>query len=201
MFPIKDNHRLGYLHGSKTFYNAAHIGIDILVPEMTPLYAPESGRVTRVWGIQGGQWLYLDTGRARHRFAHLKQYNIVTGQQVKRGDIIALTGGAKGAWYSGNSTAPHVHWDISYEGRYVDPLTYNLKEDLETVRKGINQNFRNQFKREPIKDDNSYWLSRIGQPEPFGINSSMDLIDKMKYWNAQGEAAWKEERKKVLNKK
>ena len=72
--------------------------------------------------------------------------------------------------------------------------------NLELVRGSINQHYRNQFKREPIKEDNDYFLSRIGQPEPVGINTIADLITKMRFWSRQKDSAWKTEREKVLNK-
>ena len=122
MSPIKQPYKIGYRHGQKTFYNSSHIGVDIIVPEMTPVYAPDDGKCNTFFGTQGGQWLSLQGKDRKHRFAHIKQYNVTKGQQVKRGDIIAYSGGKKGAVYSGNSTNPHVHWDVEVDGRYIDPL-------------------------------------------------------------------------------
>jgi len=198
MFPIKPPYKIGYRHGQKTFYNAAHLGIDILVPEMTPVYAPEDGVISTFFGTQGGQWMTLSTDRAVHRFAHLKQYVAKKGQVVKKGQLIAYTGGKKGAWYSGNSNAPHVHWDIEVEGKFVDPEDYKTEETLDDVRRSINDNFASVWKRAAVKEDNDYFLSRIGKPGVAGIHSSVQLIDKMKYWHAQGEVKWLIERKKVL---
>lgn len=200
MFPIKKPYRIGYRHGQKTFYNAAHIGIDILVPEMTPGYAEEDGVINTFFGKEGGQWMSLTNDRAVHRHAHIKQYVAKKGQEVKKGDLIFYTGGKKGQWYSGNSTDPHVHWDIEVEGEFVDPEKYNTEETLDEVRKSINTRFLKAFKREAVKEDNDYFLSRIGQLPPRGINSGAELENKMKYWAAQGTAKWLIERKKVVGK-
>lgn len=197
-FPIKDPYTIGYRHGTPTFYNSSHIGVDLICPEMTPVHAPVDGVCTRFFGYQGGNWVSLTDDRGKHRFAHLKQYVALTGQTVKMGSIIAYTGGAAGAPYSGNSKTPHLHWDLLLEGSYVDPLKWSAPETLDQIRKGINQNFRNQFKRDPVKEDNDYFLSRIGQPEPFGINSTYDLIEKMRYWSRQPLEVWLKERKKVI---
>jgi len=72
---------------------------------------------------------------------------------------------------------------------------------LDQVRASINDNFLEIYKRPAVKEDNDYYLSRIGQPAPFGIHTEADLRDKMKFWYAQGEAAWLKERTKVLNPK
>lgn len=141
MFPIKKPYTIGYRYGQKTFYNAVHIGIDIIVPEMTPVYAPEDGVVNTFFGAQGGQWLSLTTKTGKHRFAHLKQYAVVKGQRVKRGDVIAYTGGKKGAPYSGNSTNPHCHWDYAIGSKFVDPEAYSWdNEDMTCEQQLANAN-------------------------------------------------------------
>ena len=122
MFPLKTSYTIGYKHGDKTFYNASHVGVDLILQEMTPIYAPEDGVVNTFFGAQGGNWLSLQAKTRKHRFAHLKQYVAAKGQQVKEGNLIAYTGGKKGESYSGNSTTPHVHWDIELGGVYIDPL-------------------------------------------------------------------------------
>jgi hypothetical protein len=124
MFPIKKPYTISYRHGQKTFYNAAHIGIDIMVPEETPVHAPGNGIVKNIFfGAQGGNWLSVEINGRTHRFAHLKAYKVQKGQSFKDGAILALTGGKKGAPYSGNSTNPHLHWDINDKGKYIDPLS------------------------------------------------------------------------------
>jgi len=44
MSPIKQPYKIGYRHGQKTFYNSSHLGVDIIVSEMTPVYAPDDGK-------------------------------------------------------------------------------------------------------------------------------------------------------------
>jgi len=70
------------------------------------------------------------------------------------------------------------------------------KKTNETLASKINMHFRNTFKREPEKEDNDYFLSRIGSD----IKTEEQLIEKMKYWSAQSLAKWRKERKKVLGK-
>lgn len=161
------------------------------------LYAPKSGRLTGYWGYQGGNWarLTLENGDVIE-MAHLDR--LLKSGTVKEGELIGITGN------TGNVTDfAHLHIQIFRGGKRLDPETYqwgSFPETLDTIRAGINQNFRNQFKREPEKDDNDYFLSRIGQPLPVGINTLADLIEKMRFWSRQTNAQWIEERKKVLNK-
>jgi hypothetical protein len=75
----------------------------------------------------------------------------------------------------------------------------NMSE-LDRVRASINDNFKLIYKRNAVKEDNDYYLSRIGQPKPVGIHTEEELKNKMRYWAAQPHAKWLAERKKVLGR-
>lgn len=177
MFPLKTKYTIGYRHGDKTFYNASHIGVDLIVPEMTPIYAPQDGTVTHLFGVQGGQWVILTSSTGKHRFAHIKQYNASQGQSVRAGDIIAYSGGKKGEKYSGNSTNPHVHWDYN-NGAFVDPMLENWEEDLMSQ---VNSTFRKYWKRQPLPKESKYFQKRIALGTIKDLN---DLNSKMSFWYA-----------------
>ena len=100
------SYRQGYRHGSKTFYSPSHLGVDWILPTGKNLYAPEDGRITRQYWGQGGNVLVLETDAYVHRFMHLSKYTMKTGDTVKKGDLIGITGN------TGMSTAPHLHWDL-----------------------------------------------------------------------------------------
>ncbi len=53
-------------------------------------------------------------------YAHLQEAKVTRGQQVARGDVIALSGN------SGRSTAPHLHYEVRVAGRAVNPVSYVL---------------------------------------------------------------------------
>jgi len=97
-----------------------HHGCDFSVNIGTPVYAPADGSVKRAYYLGGfGNHIKLDHGAGYSTiFAHLSKINVKGGQNVKRGDIIGLTGN------SGRSTAPHLHYEVHYYGEPLNPLDY-----------------------------------------------------------------------------
>ena len=55
-------------------------------------------------------------------YGHLDEYLVKRGQKVKRGELIAYSGN------SGRSTAPHLHYEISKNGKKVNPVHYFFNE-------------------------------------------------------------------------
>ena len=49
------------------------------------------------------------------RYAHLRKIKVDEGDGVRRGDVIGIVG------HSGNASGDHLHYEIRYEGRPVDP--------------------------------------------------------------------------------
>ena len=103
-------------------FSSTHGAIDVAVGYDSPVYAARDGRVTRVdWDDSGywGFWVVLDHGDGLHSYyAHLKGATVAAGQWVERGQEIGRMGS------TGNSTGPHVHFEIRQNGVRVDPLTY-----------------------------------------------------------------------------
>jgi hypothetical protein len=106
MYPLKDweKFRRGYTHGVKTTYSDKHLGVDIICPQGTELYAWTDCEVNGLVGNQGGNtaWVYADG--YIFRFLHLKYRP--ENRKVKKGEVFALTGN------TGLSSGPHVHVDV-----------------------------------------------------------------------------------------
>lgn len=97
-----------------------HTGIDIAVPTGTAILAAEDGVViTSGWDNSYGMYITIDHGSIATLYAHNSKLLVSVGQQVKRGQTIALSGN------TGNSTGPHLHFSVIDEnGKYVNPRPY-----------------------------------------------------------------------------
>lgn len=101
-----------------------HEGIDLLANLGSPVFAPGNGKVTFV-GRRGGYGLTVEIDHGfgyKTVYAHLSKTLVKEGQNVKRGDRIALTGN------SGLSTGPHLHYEVHYNGVPQDPINYFFED-------------------------------------------------------------------------
>ena len=100
--------------------NRFHTGIDYRSGRGTPVVAAASGRVTFA-GFSAGGWGRLVTiahgGGTRTMYAHLSRVGVRVGQYVQSGQRIGRVGS------SGNSTGPHLHFEVRVRGAAVDPMT------------------------------------------------------------------------------
>jgi LysM repeat protein len=98
-----------------------HRAIDIGAPTGSAALAADGGYVSFVgWTDIGyGYLIILDhvNGYSTH-YAHLSQMYVTLGQQVSRGQVIGAVGN------TGNSTGPHLHLEIRYNGVEQNPLVY-----------------------------------------------------------------------------
>ena len=99
---------------------ARHTGIDIATPKGTPVHAVAEGMVTFAGVRNGyGNVIEIDHGNGyMTRYAHNSILVVRPGQRVHVGDVIAKAGS------TGRSTGPHVHFEVWYKGRVVNPLAY-----------------------------------------------------------------------------
>ncbi len=98
-----------------------HTGIDFAAAIGTPIYATADGTIESVEvKFSGyGKLVEIDHGFGYHtRYAHMHEFNVRTGQRIKRGDLIGYVGN------TGLSTAPHLHYEVLINGSHVDPVHY-----------------------------------------------------------------------------
>jgi murein DD-endopeptidase MepM/ murein hydrolase activator NlpD len=104
-----------------------HTGIDIAMPQGAPIVATADGTVSFA-GAQTGYGLvvFIDHKYGfQTRYGHCSQLLVKEGDEVKRGDLIALVG------TTGWSTGPHTHYEVLVNGVHIDPMRYILPEYIE----------------------------------------------------------------------
>lgn len=102
-----------------------HQGVDYTLPEGSRVFATADGVVKDVAqrNSTSGRTVVIDHGNGYETtYAHLSKVNVVRGQRVRRGDIIALSGN------TGLSLAPHLHYEVRHNGMRVDPIHYFFME-------------------------------------------------------------------------
>ena len=100
-----------------------HWGIDLAAPLGTPIYAATDGVVLRAGPASGfGNAVYIqDADGNVHIYGHMRYYSVRAGDVVSAGDQIAKVGN------QGQSTGPHLHYEIhrgGMQGRPMDPQKY-----------------------------------------------------------------------------
>lgn len=109
--------RLDPIHGWAAF----HEGLDIATKKGVPVYCTADGTVERVEiQFRGyGRQVIVNHGFGyRTRYAHLNRIDVLEGDALKRGDMIGTVGN------SGKSTGPHLHYEVEYRGKKVNPINY-----------------------------------------------------------------------------
>ncbi|HXF97814.1 MAG TPA: M23 family metallopeptidase, partial [Gaiellaceae bacterium] len=97
-----------------------HEGIDIAASTGTPIRAAAAGTVIHAGWLGGyGNLVVLDHGNGlATAYAHASAILVSVGQRVAQGETIALVGS------TGNSSGPHLHFEVRVNGAAVDPLAY-----------------------------------------------------------------------------
>jgi murein DD-endopeptidase MepM/ murein hydrolase activator NlpD len=105
-------------------YVKMHTGVDWATSYGTPIFASGNGVVEKV-GPEGGYGKYV---RLKHNngyetaYGHMSAFakGMEIGKRVRQGQVIGFVGS------TGQSTGPHVHYEILVNGRFVDPLRVKL---------------------------------------------------------------------------
>ena len=125
ILPDKSKYRLsssfGYRSDPISGVTRMHTGFDFACKPGNPVYATGDGVVSSVSFdlFNYGNSVVIDHGFGyKTRYAHLKTVYVVEGMKLKRGECLGESGN------SGKSTGPHLHYEVMYKGRYVNPVNY-----------------------------------------------------------------------------
>ena len=102
---------------SSRIRSSNHTGLDIATTKGTPIKVVASGTITCAkYSGSYGNIVKVDHGNGVETwYAHTNKINVTEGQTVEAGDIIAEVGS------TGNSTGPHLHFEIRINGEHINP--------------------------------------------------------------------------------
>ena len=101
--------------------DAQHNGVDLIVGQGSPVLAAAAGTVSVVSNSRRGEGntvVIKHKGGYITRYSHLREINVGQGQNVRKGQKIGTAG------MSGNSYAPHLHYEVRRDTSVLDPLSY-----------------------------------------------------------------------------
>ncbi len=122
IWPVTGDISSGYGFRSSPggFGSTYHEGVDIATNYDTPVAVTADGIVSRA-GWEDGYGYLVEVKHADGivtRYGHNDAILVYEGQQLKQGDTVALAGS------TGNSTGPHVHYEVRINGAAVDPILF-----------------------------------------------------------------------------
>jgi len=120
--------KFGYRIHPVTKKKDFHAGLDLPANYATPIYAPASGVVVyaKEKGAYGNFLLITHSYGFQTAYGHLSKYTVKTGDYVVKGQKIAYVGS------TGRSTGPHLHYEIRYLTKWVDPKPF-MQWDLDNI--------------------------------------------------------------------
>jgi murein DD-endopeptidase MepM/ murein hydrolase activator NlpD len=110
--------RYGYRRNPVSGQYRVHAGVDLAARNGTAILAASPGRVRHA-GWRGGYGLLVEVehaGGLTTRYGHLSRIAVVVGQAIAKGTLIGFVGS------TGNSTGPHLHYEVRVGGQAVNPL-------------------------------------------------------------------------------
>jgi murein DD-endopeptidase MepM/ murein hydrolase activator NlpD len=114
--------RISGVYGSQRIDNgtpkAPHMGLDMAVPEGTPIHAPAAGVVTFAEPdlVLTGGTVLIDHGYGlTSSFLHMSRLDVKVGDHIERGKVIGAAG------MTGRASGPHVHWGFNWFDMRLDP--------------------------------------------------------------------------------
>lgn len=108
--------RFGERESTSDLISTNHLGIDIATESGTDIKASHSGIITMAKKFSTyGNCIMINDGKLTTVYAHCSKIEVTEGQKINQGDVIGKVG------MTGNATGPHLHFEIRYEDRFVNP--------------------------------------------------------------------------------
>jgi murein DD-endopeptidase MepM/ murein hydrolase activator NlpD len=120
-FPVADgtySMSAGYGDSGGLWSSGSHTGQDFAAPTGTPVYASADGVVSLEENAWAGTLVRIDHGGGVETwYAHMATVEVTEGQTVTAGEAIGTVGSR------GNSTGPHLHFELRLDGAGVEPMS------------------------------------------------------------------------------
>lgn len=112
---------------------AFHAGVDISATTGTPVRSTADGIVTHAeWSGAYGRLIIVDHGKGYQTYyAHLSRFEVVAGQEVRRGEIVGRSGA------TGRVTSPHLHYEVRQGGTPVNPYRFLKNALVQTASRDL----------------------------------------------------------------
>jgi murein DD-endopeptidase MepM/ murein hydrolase activator NlpD len=129
--------KFGYRTHPVTKRQDFHAGIDLSARRGTPIYAPASGVIefASQKGAYGNFLLIAHAYGFKTAYGHLSGFAVESGQYISKGEVIGYVGN------SGRSTGPHLHYEIRYLNKWVNPMPFMQwdAQDTDQITQTIKQ--------------------------------------------------------------
>ncbi|MBT3939642.1 MAG: peptidoglycan DD-metalloendopeptidase family protein, partial [Pelagibacterales bacterium] len=117
-------------------YTKMHKGVDFAAPRNTPIFAAGDGiiELARKNGSYGNYIRIRHNTDYKTAYAHLASFgrNVSEGKRIKQGDVIGYVG------TTGRSTGPHLHYEIIFRNKQVNPLKVRMPKGLKLKNENYN---------------------------------------------------------------
>ncbi len=131
-------------------YTKMHRGVDFSAPIGTPIYSAGDGVITEIgWRSGYGKFIQVKhSATLSTAYGHASRFapNLKVGSRIKQGQTIAYVG------TTGNSTGPHLHYEVRVNGKQVNPSSF--KGSPGALLSGLSRTKFEKFKQDLIKTHN-----------------------------------------------
>ena len=148
-------------------YTKMHRGLDFAAPKGTPVFAAGDGVVEfSGWNGSYGKYIRIrHNGNYKTAYAHLMKTKKRKFQKVSQGEVIGFVGS------TGRSTGPHLHYEVLFSGRQVNPMRIKLPSG-----KNVPKRYLSQYKNHVLNIKSKVYLATLSKE-----NKNSLAFSKVKY--------------------